>query len=76
MEQPKSLFKKGDVVRYNNQKLKEITDKFTELRNKWGSSVGNAPTHALRIYDAPRWDGTQYIYNYEYGFSGSEGSAK
>ena len=66
---PRPKFKKGQAVRYNFEKRKEF---FQYIKDH--PDCGNMPTVPLRIWTAPEWNGTEWIYHYEYGWT-SEGSA-
>lgn len=79
MENPIPKFKKGQIVKYNSNKRREILNNLEDLKKKYpGENFGNQPIHNLRIFIEPRWSKTHncYVYDYEYGYGyTSEGSA-
>lgn len=66
---PRPKFRKGQAVRYNAEKRAQF---FQYIREHPGARM---PTVMLRIWTEPRWDGTTWMYDYEYDWS-SEGTAR
>ena len=71
MEPSIPKFKKGQLVRFKNHVV-------NEMRKRIGDNpVGPFPFGKLILWTDPRWNGSTWMYEYEYGaFGNHEGSAR
>jgi len=74
----KPLFKKGDLVKFNQDFVNQMLESRKKLLEKGYTSkdLGELPIGSLFIWSEPRIVGNTWMYDYEYGHVGaSEGSA-
>ena len=69
---PKPKFRKGSLVRYNQEWVKQCKKRLEPLIKQYGGSLGEHPFGRLIIYSEPRWDSKNrtFGYAYEYGMFG------
>jgi len=69
---PKAKFRKGSIVRYNQEWVKQCKERLEPLIKQYGGSLGQQPFGRLTIYSDPRWDSKNktFGYAYEYGMFG------
>lgn len=75
---PNPLFKKGDLVKFNQDFVNQMLKNRKQLLEKGYKSkdLGELPIGPLFIWCEPRIIGNTWMYNYEYGHSRtSEGSS-
>ena len=53
---PKAKFRKGSIVRYNQEWVKQCKERLEPLIKQYGGSLGQQPFGRLIIYSDPRWD--------------------
>lgn len=73
----KPLFKKGDLVKFNQDFVNQMLESRKKLLEKGYTStnLGELPIGSLFIWSEPRIVGNNWMYDYEYGHvRASEGS--